>query len=88
MDTRQAETRERKYPDSILTDGGRMVRLASLGPNDSIRVGGRKVFGRDIPLTVYTLNCGHTGKGVAVAVRDVVFCDTCSTDGFVAKARG
>lgn len=88
MATRKNAVVERKYPDSIMTDSGRMVRLTSLGPDDSIRVHGRKVYGRDIPLTVYTLDCGHSGKGVAVAVRDVVFCDECSKTSFVAKARG
>jgi len=76
-----------RYADSILTDNRGLVRLSSLGVNATVLIQGRRVKASDIPLAVFTLNCGHVDKGIAVKVGDWHFCPTCQTLGNVIKSQ-
>lgn len=81
----------RRYPDSILTDDRGMVRLSDLAADEVIylRSAGnviRRIKAGDIPLTAYTLECGHRGRGIALSVGNVLFCDSCMEDKAVTSA--
>lgn len=81
------KTAGRTHADEIITDSGRTVRITHLDPNAKIRVYGRTVRARDIPLSIYHLECTHTGKGIGVAVGDVLFCEPCGTTKSVTSSR-
>jgi hypothetical protein len=84
----KTDTNERRFPDQVLTDNKGLVRITLMNPEAVLIVQGHKVIVRDIPLSFYTLNCGHTGRGIALSQNDVVFCSECERNEFVARARG
>lgn len=75
-----------KIPDRILTDAG-YVRALSLDPETELSIKGRKFKAKDIPWVVYTLKCGHKGKGIAINNQDAIFCDSCKEISFVESSR-
>lgn len=82
------KNKERRYPDQIQTDDRGLVSIGSLHPNATIRVHGRRIKASQIPMSFFALKCGHTGKGIALKVNDVVFCEQCGVDQFVSRSRG
>lgn len=64
-----------RYPDSILTDSGRMVRVSNLNPDTKIKVHGRMIRVGSIPITVGRLTCGDVVRGIALFKGAHVFCD-------------
>lgn len=76
-----------RFSDSILTDDRGMVRLSELNPQARIKVRGRYIVAKDIPLSAYFLDCNHTGQGIAIAENQIIFCDTCRENRRVASAR-
>lgn len=76
-----------RFPDSILTDNRGMVRLRDLKPNEKVVIQGRSIVASSIPLSNYSLECGHIGQGIAITVDSVLFCEECKDDKFVVKAR-
>lgn len=46
---------------------------------------GRKVRLSDLPLTAYTLACGHVGRDYGIIKGDLLFCGTCQTPKRVAR---
>ena len=78
-----------KYADSLEVDAGKgltqTVRITKMRPNDTVRVHGRRIKIKDIPLNAATLNCGHIVHGIAFTVGDVVFCEEHEKDDFVAE---
>lgn len=46
-------------------------------PNPAVRARGRRVTLTDLPMVVFAMSCGHTGKDRAIQVGDWTFCDTC-----------
>lgn len=82
-DTRNEQIR---YPDSILTDSGRMVRISSLNPDTKLKIHGRMIRAGDIPMTVATLGCGDVVRGIAMQKGDHVFCDRHQDDERVVEA--
>lgn len=83
----KAKVEETRYPDSIKTDNLGMVRLRELSPEKVLIIQGRKIRAKDVPLSNYRLECGHTGQGIAVSVGRAFYCDSCGDTKFVAKAR-
>lgn len=85
---KQPHTTVRRFPDQILTDDQGMVRVTLLHSDDVITVKGHKITVSDIPVSRYSLRCGHTGHGIALSANDVVFCPECETNEYVVTARG
>lgn len=77
---------ERKYKDSIITDRGE-VRLGELPLTGSIVINKRKIKVKDIPWSIFVMECGHKDKGIAVDTGRIIFCDTCKTRKTVVSAR-
>lgn len=83
-----SKTLHRNHPDEIYVDGStRPVRVTYLDPDEVLSIRGRTIRVGDIPLSLYTLECGHKGKGIAVQVGNTVFCDTCQDGKTVVKSR-
>lgn len=82
--TRKTEAEKPKYSDSVHTKNRGLVRLTELAPNTRLLIGNRWVLAGDIPLTAAFLQCGHPIRGIALQVNDVIFCDTCHVETFVA----
>lgn len=78
---------EIRYSDSILTDDRGMVRLSELNPQTRIKVRGRYIVAKNIPLSAYFLDCNHSGQGIAIAEGQVIFCESCKETRRVASAR-
>lgn len=47
---------------------------------------GKRVSLKDLPLTAYTLKCGHFGRDYAILLGDLVFCEACKDQVRVVKA--
>lgn len=75
------------YADTIQTDRG-PVRLSNLRPEQSISINGRRIKASQIPLSYYTLECGHKGQGIAVQAGNTIFCETCKSQKTVSRSRG
>lgn len=75
------------YPDSVTTDSGQIIRITLANQNRMVRIHGRKVRVGDIPLAVFTLECSHILKGIAVQKGDRIFCETCQDSKVVIKSR-
>lgn len=84
---RKPVVEEIRYADSLKTDNRGMVRLGELDPDDIVVIQGKKIAARMIPLSNYTLECGHTGQGIAVTTGRAFYCETCKDMKFVTKAR-
>lgn len=84
---RKPAVEEIRYADSLKTDNRGMVRLGELGPDDIVIIQGKRITANMIPLSNYTLECGHTGQGIAVSVGRAFYCETCKDMKFVTKAR-
>lgn len=80
-------TQEVRYPDSILTDDRGMIRLRDLNPQARIKVHGHYIMAKKIPLSIYTLSCGHKEQGIAVTVKELIFCESCQDTKEVVLAR-
>lgn len=76
-----------RFPDSILTDDRGMVRLSELSPQTRVKVRGRYIVAKNIPLSAYFLDCTHTGQGIAIAEGQIIFCEKCRENRRVASAR-
>jgi len=72
------------YSDSVHTKNRGLVRLTELRPDEKLLIGSRWVKAGDIPLTAAFLSCGHSIRGIALQEKDVIFCETCHQDVFVA----
>jgi len=83
--SQMTQIQQRRYPDSIETSDGKTVRLSTLRPNQTIRIGRSRtaVKVKDIPITAALLKCGHIVRGIAFAQGDVVFCEEDHEDMFV-----
>lgn len=82
-------TTTRRHADEIIPDGYKQpVRITQMNPDRIIVVRGRNVRVGDIPLSIFTLDCGHKGKGIAVAEENMIFCDDCKDIKRVLRARG
>lgn len=89
MTTSPVRSNVRKHPDEVWPTGAQQpVRITLMNPNKRIRIGGRTVRVGDIPLSLFTMNCGHKAKGIAVAVGDTMFCVECQDDRRVVASRG
>lgn len=73
------------YADILQTDNRGEVRVTQLHPNTVLKIAGRTFLAKDVPLTVYTLKCGHKDSGIAVEEKDLVFCDKCADNSHVVK---
>jgi hypothetical protein len=76
---------EQRFADSILTQNRGMVRLTELDPKERLKIAGRWVEVADIPLNAVFLSCGHPMRGIALAEGNVVFCESCKDNVFVAS---
>lgn len=76
---------EKKYPDEITLDSGKTVRVTNLPANFILKIHGRKIKVADIPMVAARLNCGCLIRGIAIAKRDIFFCDLHHMDTFVAE---
>lgn len=81
----KAKTRD---PDGIWTDNLGYVKALSLSPDTELVVRGKTLKAKDVPYVAYTLSCGHSGRGIAITNRDVLFCVTCSENSFVVRVVG
>lgn len=72
-----------RSPDTIVDDNGVAYRITEASPNKIITVRGRHIRVADIPLVAVVLTCGHPVRGIALSVKDVVFCDHCQKTAFV-----
>jgi hypothetical protein len=84
---RKLAVEEIRYADSIKTDNRGMVRLSELSPDDTVVIQGRSISAKMIPLSNYTLECGHTGQGIAVTNGRAFYCEVCKDTKFVARVR-
>lgn len=84
---RKPVVEETRYADSLKTDNLGMVRLSELAPDDIVVIQGRSIAARLIPLSNYTLECGHVAQGIAVTVGRAFYCADCKDTKFVTKAR-
>lgn len=75
---------ETRYPDSVLTQNLGMVRITEVDPTTRLKIAGRWIVAADIPLNAVFLSCGHPIRGIALAENNVVFCETCKENVFVA----
>lgn len=66
---------KQKYPDSIVDDNGKMLRISELPAGYVINLKGHKIKVADIPLVAATLECSHTVRGIALRENDVIFCE-------------
>lgn len=84
------DTKTRRYPDSIETSEGNLVRISDLRPDQTIRIGKHRIAVkvRDIPITVALLSCGDVVRGIAFNEGNVVFCETCHENKFVEQLLG
>lgn len=73
------------YSDSVHTRNKGLVRLSELDPDEKLLIGDRWVTVGDIPLTAAFLSCGHPIRGIALQEKDVIFCESCHQDVFVAS---
>jgi hypothetical protein len=74
---------ENVYGDGIKLDNGRFVRLSKLPLDEVITLRGRKIKVADIPLVAARLKCSCLIRGIAVELRDVIFCDEHHVESFV-----
>lgn len=82
-------TPSRQFADEILPDGAkRSLRVTLAHPDKVVTIHGRNVRVGDIPLSIFALECGHKGKGIAVTVGNTIFCDDCKELKKVHSARG
>lgn len=79
------EMTEKKYPDEIKIDSGKTVRVSTLPENYILKIHGRKIKVSDIPLVAARLKCGCYIRGIALARRDIYFCDLHHTDSYVVQ---
>lgn len=79
------EYKEHRYADSIETSDGKWVRISTMNPNATIKIGPRRVRVRvgDIPMNVATLTCGEILRGIAFTEGNVVFCEKHQVDEIV-----
>jgi len=84
------DTKARRYPDSIETSDGKLVRISDLQPNQTIRIGKHRIAVKvkDIPITVALLSCGDVVRGIAFKEGNVVFCETHHENKFVEELLG
>lgn len=80
---------ERRYPDTIITDNGavRVSELLRNKKNATITVHGQTIPVNKIPVTIYELDCGCKGKGIALDAGNVIFCETHLQKQVVVSAR-
>lgn len=78
-------TTERRYPDSIETSDGKMVRVTTLNPNHILTIGKNrtKIKVSDIPITVGLTTCGKIIRGIAFTQGNVIFCEDHQKDEFI-----
>lgn len=76
---------EKKYPDEITLDSGKVVRISKLPNEYVLKIQGHKIKVADIPMVAARLNCGCLIRGIALAKRDIFFCDLHHQDTFVAE---
>lgn len=74
-----------KFPDSVTLDNGKTVRVSQLPSDAEVTIMGRTIKASDIPLVAATLKCGCYLRGIALTVKDVIFCETHQKDSFVAE---
>lgn len=75
------------HADMITTDRG-PVRLSSLRPEQTVTIHGRRIKVGQIPVSFYTLECGHKSQGVAVNAGHLIFCESCQTQKVVVVSKG
>lgn len=84
-----ASTAPRRYADEIIPDGFKKpIRVTLSNPDRVVPIRGHKVRVGDIPLSIFTLECGDKGKGIAVVTGNMIFCDECKDIKRVQSARG
>lgn len=74
-----------KYPDSITLDSGKTVRVSTMNPNATLKIHGRTIRVADIPLVAVRLKCGCVVRGIAIAKRDIVFCENHHDESYVTE---
>lgn len=74
-----------KYPDSVTLDSGKTVRVSTMHPDATLTIHGRKIKVSDIPLVVARLKCGCVIRGIAIAKRDIVFCENHHDESYVTE---
>lgn len=79
---------ERKYADEVLTENRGIVRVTRIHPESVLVIHKRKIQAKDIPFNIYTLECSHKGKGIAIKENDTIFCEDCSDSRKVVRSRG
>lgn len=76
---------EKRYPDELTLDSGKVVRVTTLPADFILKIHGRKIKVADIPMVAARLNCGCLIRGIALAKRDIFFCDLHHMDTSVAE---
>jgi hypothetical protein len=79
-----AQTQQR-FPDTLETSDGTLVRLSLLKPEKTIYIGKRRIpiKVKDIPQTSALLTCGVIVRGIAFTQGNVVFCEKHQEDEIV-----
>lgn len=72
---------------NVLELNGRKYDLSRMNPNSKIKIAGRSIRVKDIPHDVYTLACGHIGRGFFVQLNDIIFCQHCQETKSVARVK-
>lgn len=81
-------TKTYQHPDQVMTSNRGLVRITRINPNARLVINGRTIHARDIPLSIFTLDCSHKDKGIAVSTGDTIFCEPCQDYRKVTSARG
>lgn len=78
-------TTTHRFPDSLETSDGKIVRLSQLNPEKVLHIGKNRVpvKVKNIPLTAALLSCGHIVRGIAFEKNNVVFCEEHSEEEIV-----
>ena len=74
----QSQDAEIRYPDSLRTASGRLVRTSRMNPDTQITLPGaghHQIRVRDIPMNAATLKCGRSIRGIMLRKGDLVFCE-------------
>lgn len=76
---------QQKFPDTLETSDGTLVRLSLLSPNKTLYIGKRRIAVKvkDIPQTSALLTCGAIVRGIAFTEGNVVFCEEHRVDEIV-----
>lgn len=64
-----------RNPYELKTDNGVIDISKQRNLNKTIKINGHRIRISEIPITGATLSCGHTVRGIAFSLGDLVYCD-------------